>query len=384
MPIPVQMPASTTTDRGPARLALGSLIALVLCLCLVTPAHGAGDPVKSGQFQLQLSDDFKRQLAKRGVSVGPKSFAIGQGTIDPITGGGSITLKGRLRFRGQGEKLVFKELNATLGPAGVLRSGKKRLFGLSGGSVSRQGFGAQIDGVQLRFLRGAARKLKRELGVRGLRAGYAGSVAVSEQPYTVQVNTGTATLAPASGPGSVNSKLTAHCIDPAAGITPLAPATQPGGTGTPYFFPVTGGTISPQGVEGVVQQVGGFQLQNGGAGLPAGCPASSTVTIQQSGLAVDLLTKRVSSRIVISGPGAPFGLNGEFPVEFPYEAINATFTADPVSHTVTSGGTVLELTSLAAYFMNQAFPQPSGSFDPSMEFADGDGFGTASLALQVR
>lgn len=366
-----------------SRALFAATLSALAALWIAAPAQGAGDPVKSGRFALQLSANFKQRLAKRGVSVAPKSFPIGKGAIDPITGSGSFALTGKLRFRRGGEKVVFNDLSVTLGSSGALRSGHKRLFALSGGSASRQGFGARVDAVQLRFVRGAARKVKRGLGVMGLRAGLAGAATVSEQPATVQVLTGTATLAPDTSPGSVSSKLAAHCVDPAA-ISPIAPASQPGGTGTPYFFPVTGGTISPEGAEGVVQQVGGFQLQNGGSGLPAGCSSSTTVTIRQSDLAVDLRTKHVSSLLDLSGPGVPFGLSGSVPVGFPYESINATFTADPVTHTVTSGGTVLMLNSVAAYFMNQAFPQPSGSFDPAMEFSTGDTYGTASLTLQVR
>jgi hypothetical protein len=364
--------------------ALSAALAVLLTLTLAAPAQGAGDPVKSGQLRLQLSDAFKQRLAKRGIGVSPKSFALGGGTVDPIAGTGSLQLRGKLRFRRSGEKAVFRDLGATVGPGGLLRSGRKPLFALSGGVVTREGFGARITGVQIRLLRGATRSLKRSLGVKRLRPGYAGSASVTQQPATVQVLTGTATLAPDTSPGSVNSKLAAHCIDSSAGISPIAPATQPGGAGTPYFFPVSGGTVSPTGIEGVVQQVGGFQLQDGGSGLPAGCPSSPTVTIRQTDLAVDFLTKNISALLDVSGSGVPFGLQGIIPVSFPYDSLNATFTADPVSHTVTSGGTVIRLNSLAAYYLNQAFPQPSGGFDPAMEFAAGDSYGTAGLTLQVR
>ena len=57
--------------------------------------------------------------------------------------------------------------------------------------------------------------------------------------------------------------------------------------------------------------------------------------------------------------------------------------ADPEALAIAANGTVIKLNTTAAYFLNLLFPQPSPG-DPSMEFSDGDVFGTAGLSVQVR
>jgi hypothetical protein len=365
--------------RTLAALAACSLAAL---LNSAPAALGAGDPVASGTFRLQYSDAFKNHLRHSHVSIKGSSFAVRGGSIDPTTGAGSLTLKGKLTFKHGHEKVVFRNLEAKLGPGGVLKSDRTKLFGLSGGSVTRNGFGAEISGVEARFLKSAAKKLRKNLEVRSLRQRSAGTLSVSEQPQTVEIITGTATLTPELGPGSIASKLAAHCIDSNTGVSVIAPGVQPGGPGTTFTFPVTFGTISPSGTAGLIQQVGGIQLANGGAGLPSGCPASSTVTIQLSDLGVDLEQKVVYAHVAINGPGSPFG-NLDTGVSFPIDVSETLINADPAGLAVAANGTVIQLNYAAAYMLNQFFPQPAPA-DPSLEFSIGDVFGTAGLTVQVR
>lgn len=373
--------------REAAQPRCRTLAALVACslvaLLVAAPAAlGAGDPVASGTFRLQYSDAFKNHLRHSHVSIKGSSFAVRGGSIDPITGAGSLTLKGKLTFKHRHEKVVFRNLEAKLGSGGVLKSDRTKLFGLSGGSVTRDGFGAEISGVEARFLKSAAKKLRKNLEVHSLRQRSAGKLSVSEQPQTVEIITGTATLTPELGPGSIASKLAAHCIDSNTGVSVIAPGTQPGGSGTTFIFPVTFGTISPSGTSGLIQQTGGIQLVNGGPGLPAGCPASTTVTIQLSDLGVDLEQKMVTAHVVINGPGSPFG-NLDAGINFPIDVSETLINADPDSLAVAANGTVIQLNYAAAYMLNWIFPQPSPG-DPSMEFAVGDVFGTAGLTVQVR
>jgi hypothetical protein len=366
-----------------SRLSLATVaLSLVSLLAFAPMAFGAGDPVRTGSFQLKLSQAFKKQLGNHGVAITPKSFAVKSGSIDPTTGTGSLTLKGKLRFKHGQKKVAFGHLNATLGPGGALRAGKTKLFKLHGGSVTRDGFGADIGGVDLNFVKGAAKKLRKALGLKLLRSGDAGAFAVSVQPQTVEVLSGTASVDPAVGPGSVSSKLAAHCVDPNTGLSVIAPGTQPGGPNTTIFFPITFGTISPTGLNGVIQQTGGIQLANGGPGLPAGCPASNNFTMRLSDLSVDLLNKTVSAHVALSGSGSPFG-NLDEQVSFPIDISDAWVNPDPQAFVVTANGTVIKLNSPAAYLLNMVLPQPSPA-DPSMQFADGDALGTAGVTVQVR
>ncbi len=373
--------------RSQARSRVQCLLAtvalsLAALLAFAPAAFGAGDPVRAGSFQLKLSQAFKNQLSRHGVAITPKSFAIKSGSIDPTTGTGSLTLKGKLRFKHAHKRVVYGHLNATLGPGGALRGGRTKLFSLNGGTVTRNGFGADIGGVDLNFLKSSAKKLRKALDLNALRSGDAGSLAVSEQPQTVEVLSGTASVVPALGPGSISSKLAAHCVDPNAGVSVIAPGTQPGGPGTTIFFPVTFGTISPSALDGVIQQAGGIQLANGGPGLPAGCPASSNFTIRLSDLSVDLLSRTVSAHVALSGSGSPFG-NLDAQVSFPIDINDAWVNPDPQAFVVTTNGSVIRLNPSAAYLLNVVLPQPSPG-DPSMQFADGDAFGTAGVTVQVR
>ncbi len=357
-------------------------LSLAALLAFAPTAFGAGDPVRAGSFQLKLSQAFKNQLSRHGVAMTPKSFAIKSGSIDPITGAGSLTLSGKLRFKHDHKRVVYGHLNATLGPGGALRGGKTKLFSLHGGTVTRNGFGAEIRGVDLNFLKSAAKKLHKALDLNALRSGDVGSLAVSVQPQTVEVLSGTASVEPALGPGSISSKLAAHCVDPNTGVSVIAPGTQPGGPNTTIFFPVTFGTISPTGLNGVIQEAGGIQLANGGPGLPSGCPASSNFTIRLSDLSVDLLNRTVSAHVALSGSGSPLG-NLDAQISFPIDVNDAWVNPDPQAFVVTANGTVIRLNQSAAYLLNLVLPQPSPG-DPSMQFADGDAFGTAGVTVQVR
>jgi hypothetical protein len=248
--------------------------------------------------------------------------------------------------------------------------------------VKRNGFGADVSGLNLRFLKSAARKVRRKLELNSLPAGRAGSFSASEQPQTVEVLSGTASVTPASGPGSFFSKLAAHCVNPNTGVSVIAPGTQPGGAGTTNFFPVTSGMISPSGFDGLVQQAGGIQLANGGPGLPSGCPASNNFTIRLNDLSADLRNRFVSAHAALSGSGSLVG-NTVAQISFPIDISDAWLNPDLQALTVTTNGSVIRIDSGTAYFLNLLLPQPS-SGDPSMEFADGDVFGTAGFTAQVR
>jgi hypothetical protein len=387
------MPASMDTDHArfrrrtrsgvrPHSVVAAIALSLAASLALAPAAFGAGDPVRSASFELKLSSAFKTQLKNHGVAMTPTSFSAKSGAIDPLTGVGSLSLAGSLRFKHGDKKAVFRHLTVTLGPGGVLKGNGTKLFSLSGVSVKRNGFGADVSGLRLHFLKSAAKKLRRKLDLSSLPAGRAGSFTASEQPQTVEVLSGTASVTPALGSGSISSKLAAHCVDPNTGVSVVAPGTQPGGPGTTIFFPVTFGTISPAGLDGVIQQAGGIQLANGGAGLPSGCPASNNFTIGLSDLSVDLLNRNVSAHVALSGSGSPFG-NLDAQISFPIDVSDAWVNPDPQAFVVTANGTVIRLNSAAAYFLNLLLPQPSPG-DPSMQFAEGDAFGTAGVTVQVR
>ena len=287
--------------------ALVAAIAVAVSAALVSApiALGAGDPIASGKFNLKLSGGFKKQLKKNGVSMKPKSFKLGTGSnLDPITGAGRMRL-GKVTFKKGGKKIVFKNLKATLGANGKKGSitgnadGTIKIFSLKGGKVARDGFGAGLKGVKVKFVKGAARKINNKLELNSLKAGKAGSLSVSEQPKTVEVTSGFvfvdvplaylpadgSTVLPGAGaePNAVAAKQPSHCMSPLSGVV-IIPGDDPsnparlatasafdpviGGPGAGnaarFRFPVVGGTVGPDGKAGSLQLNGGIRLRSGG------------------------------------------------------------------------------------------------------------------------
>ncbi len=369
---------------------------LVVMLATAAPAHAAGDPIANGTFQLQVGGSVKKQLKKAHATVSSSSLTIQQGSVDPTSGQGELTLAGQVRFKRGHKKMSFGRLTATLGPNGALLSNKQPLFSLSGGSVTRNGFGADLGGVKLKLRKPAARKIKRKLGLRSLHAGSAGSVSVSEQPQTVQLTGGTAVVNayPNTVPGSVAAKLSFHCVDSIAGVTVRAPATQPGGLLTPYHFPITGGTISPSGDDGLIQQAGGLTIANthpapSASGFPSGCKTNAPsppplAQLAETDFAFDLLNRTVKSHVLISNhPTQPNGDQGVV-VQANLDSSNLVVNVDPEAHTATATGAVIRINAGTALYLNQVFPQPLANFDASREFAAGDLFATADVSATIR
>jgi hypothetical protein len=383
----------------------GVAICLVVgfALTFVTPALAAQDPVEKGSMKLKLSSGFADALESQGVKMSPTSFSVDTGSIDPIDGTGTLALKERLRFRTQTRKLVFRKVNARLGGDGALKVGGVRMFRLQGGKVERNGFGAQVKGVRARLTSKGARKLRRRLGLRGLRRMRAGRITVSEQPHTVEVTGGTVKLVPdprvIPGSGTLASKLQSHCINFISGNTRIAPAVKvendPDPTAPYYVFPVSGGTIGAAADAGSVELSGGLRLLNNNSSSPssahcgdmAPAPRPPLAQLDQTELAYKFGARAIASRVVVTQTGtAPVPNAGDQGVGFgaDFSLSSATVSADPSAHTITVKNIVIRQTKGAALTLNQFFPQPVGHLDGAQEFNGGDLFGYANLTVTTR
>jgi hypothetical protein len=280
--------------------------------------------------------------------------------------------------------------------------------------VTRNGFGANVAGIRVRLPRSTARRLNQRLGLHSLHADRVGTISFSEQPRTVAVEDGTATVMPflppvLGGPtNGVAAKIQFHCIDPFVGVGPIAPATL---IGQEFHFPVVGGTIGPKGTDGVVQLSGGVRLANGDVGdatfqQPAGCPnippppgpGISTSYLEQTNLAPNFALLNVQANAFLGGtiPGCwaandPPGC-GVIPgdkgiaIGQSIDMTKATVSADPNANpkTVTISGVVIKNNATSTLVINGLFPNASSPHDASRDFADGDLFGTMNLTLEVR
>jgi hypothetical protein len=288
---------SIARERG---CTIGIVAVLTASVALVSApaAFGAGDPIAGGNFKFKRAGAFKNQLQRNGVRLRPKRFRIRTGSsLDPTTGAGTIRI-GKVKFRKGGKKVVYSNVKVNLGANGAkggIRSSQGKIFKISGGTLTRQGFGVALNGVKAKFTARAAKRINRKLDLGSLHRGRAGTVFLDEQPKTVQVLGGTAFVdiptgylppsgfVPGSGqdPNTVPAKQPSHCISPVNGVEAIAPAELgstlhpnpnvplPAGVSARFKFPVTGGTVAPAGNDGVIQLAGGARLQSGRGFLPS-------------------------------------------------------------------------------------------------------------------
>ena len=436
---------AVTSNVGNRGRALGVVIALAMVGALLSAqtAFGAGDPVASGTFAFKYSGGFKHQLKSNGVKLKPKKLKIktAGSSLDPITGAGTLKL-GKITFKKGNNKVVYNSAKATLGAnggKGNVKGSSGKLFSLKGGKVTRSGFGAKVSGVKVKLLKGAAKKINKALGLHSLHPGSAGKLTVAEQPQTVAITSGFAyvdipisylpasVLLPGSGadPNTVAAKQPAHCIGPADGVVPIAPAhvattlaadpevgPLPTGIAARFKFPVTGGTISPAGTDGVPQLSGGVRILSGYTGLdngvfgadPVSCndetpgPASLSV-VDNINLAPNLGLLNVQATSVLGGlnPGCTFTGGGPANCGAPLGgpgnkgvAIGQTIdtsgglqaTADPTAKTVKVVGGLIKNTDAASLVLNGMFPNASGN--AASNFVSGDKFGISTLQVNTR
>lgn len=380
--------------RGKARscvarsrpLAVVVVLSLAAALAFAPAAYANGDPLAGGSFSLKLSAGLKHQLKKSRVSLKPDAFAVKDGTIDPIAGTGSLTL-GNLRFKHGSKHVTYKEVTATLGPGGALTANGVTLFSLTGGKVARNSFGATITGVRATLLKRAAQKLNRKLDVRSLHKGEVGTAEVVSEPKTVEVTGGAAAVTGFSilYPGSVAQKAGPHCINALSGITPIAPATSNGAippTPPTFTLPVTGGTISPDGSDGVVNLAGGYRIANK-KNQQSGCSsATGSLQVDQTDFTIDFQHSAAKAHVVISGRTSP--PTGDQGVVFSsiLDSSDVTVSADPAGHTVTITGGVIKLNGGAALYLNQVFQQPTYLW--ANELMAGDPLATVRLTVNTR
>jgi hypothetical protein len=194
-----------------------------------------------------------------------------------------------------------------------------------------------------------------------------------------------------------------HCVSPltggttgTVGITPIAPATA---TAAPSFvFPISGGSISPDGTSGAANSAGGIQITTNilNDNVPTAGSGCNTINhgtptvLKQSDLVLDLSTKQIQAHIVISGTESA-ALDGDKGVAFIGTIAPGAVTTNPTTRTVSFTDAPAAFNATSALVLNGAFPCDANSgVDPTTgctgpnAFVAGDPIGTVSFTGQTQ
>jgi hypothetical protein len=368
---------------------VATLAALGLWLAAPGAALAAPDQLKGGSVQIQLQNGRGLKLSPRGLSL-----PIMGGAIDPIDGSGTVEVRGAFRAkRGKGKaKVKVRELTFGANGGGgsiAVKVGKRKVgrFGLlSGGTVTRDGWGAQIAGVTAKLGSKGAKALDAAFSPRKGKAAAArvkggqtlGTVSVTTDPRTVEVLPGGELVFSADN-GFVN-KLMAHCVFGLlpGGVEAIPPATQ-SLTLTDFTFPVTGGSISPDFSAGRVTSAGGQTIaKNFDLGIPFSCdegPAAGTKVVQTEFEAQFDIQALASATVLPEGPVGIASL-GTFDL-----GAATTKSADLNTKQIRITDAPVHLDGFTAFILNQVFPNEST--DASNDFGGGDLVGTLSLSVKT-
>jgi hypothetical protein len=388
------------------RTAVGATLttlALLAGLLASSAALAAPDPLAPSSSVVLKLKNFG------GIKVKPKTLnlAITRGDLDPTTGAGTIETTGSFRAKrgrhgGPGGKTKVKITALVLGANGGAgridaKVGKRKTKGfgkLSGGTLTRQGFGAKLDGVSAKLGSKGAKALSRALSpasakkasaaAGGIKAGKSlGSITVNAVPQTVTVLPGGTLEFEATT--AFGLKLGAHCVIALVpgGVEAIPPGFWSGLSGTPFIFPVTGGSIAPDFSAGRVLSAGGQRLTKNfdqdppGALDCTGPPALGTsMTLTEWEPQFEI--KALAALTVV--PAGSIGIGGQG--TFDLNAPGATTSVNPSTREVTITDAPVLMDSLAASVLNTVFPNATGS--AANDFKGGDLLGHLSLHVTTQ
>jgi hypothetical protein len=337
------------TDASQPRMARGTKLsagilatALFALLAFAPFASAATDPVASGSTTVTLNSGFVKSLKKAGVKVlkispaklkGSKAtFSVTGGEMDPLTGAGSLTLAGGLKFKAGKKSATVKGLVLSTAKKSLTAKvgGKKmKLASVAGYTFTRNGFGTNVSIKKLKLTGSAAKQLNKKLGYTSKPKPFTGNRLMGaakgeEQPSTVTVLPGgnvnfTANLELLKKLNEVEVK-----VENIGGTTGVAPL---------FAFPISGGTIAPTATAGVVQTSGGLlQKQK----LQTGATTFLETEITLGNFYVDLSAKTISVEVVAKSNASPslnLGALGRSSIA-DLSLTGATVAADPATRTV--------------------------------------------------
>lgn len=258
-----------------ARLRLLCLGA-ICCLALapVGVASGAYEEVGSGATKVTLDKSFLALLKSKGVRLsaqGPATLSgrvlrlpVSGGKVDPTTGEGTVEHEGALVLRAGSRRIPirFLQLKTTRRHApfaAKVGGGQLKLASATGVAFSRRGFAGKVKVSGLRMSQQVATRLEKKLRLRGAfpEAQPIGSAVTVADPATIFLQ-GRGAVALSLDPAIVE-KLKSLFV----AINPIFPAEH---VGTPFSFPILGGSIAPDAGSGTVEADGSIELLQLGGG----------------------------------------------------------------------------------------------------------------------
>jgi hypothetical protein len=408
--------------------AVAVVAALAAMLALAPLASAASDPVASGTTTVKLNKGFVKKLKNSGVKVLKMSPAgvkgstvtlpVSGGSLDPVTGLGSVEHSGGIKFKAGKKSAAVNTLllDTTSGSLNAKVAGKSMKFAsVKGFTVIRNGFGANISISSLKLTGKAAKQLNKKLGFTGQKKSKGkskakghkraaaskvvqppfkgnqvlGSSSSETQPKAVAVlPTGEAQLvlsdAALAKLKNVGPEVSGtHPFE--VKLAPVAPTKVVSLSPVTAVFPISGGTVGPTATTGVLQTAGGLQLtQNLEAGGPNG---KGETTLVMGNIWVDLGAKTASVEVTITNPKTPeanLGNLGRASIA-DVNLAGATIVSDPTTRTVSVQNASATLQAVTAETLNSVFITPieKATGQPQTKFAGGDPLGVFSFTAQT-
>lgn len=411
------------SDVTQPRMARGTLLpagilaaALFALLALAPFASAAPAPVAGGTTTVTLNGGFANALKKNGVKllqISPATLKgktvtlpVSGGSVDPVSGQGSVTHSGGIRFKA-GKKsvaLTSLELNTTTASLSA-KVGKKtlRVASVTGFTTTRDGFGVDLKVAKLKLTGKAAKELNKALAAPIKKKGKKGKASTSKkkkatakakpifkanqvlggsisttQPSSLAVlPTGNATLTTALPTVTKLAKVGVK-IDTVAPTTVAAEGPPPA-----YSFPIGGESIAPTATAGIVKTSGGLKLNQ------VFVPGEVETTMTLGNIWVDLGAKTATVEVVVESKGISDKLNlgtlGRSSIA-DVSLTGATVTADPATRTVSVQNASATLQAVTAEVLNSVFVEgyEGVTKDTGKEkFVAGDPLGTFSFTAQT-
>jgi hypothetical protein len=342
--------------RG-TKLSAGILATALFALLAFAPfASAATDPVASGSTTVTLNSGFVKSLKKAGVKIlkispaklkGSKAtFSVTGGEMDPLTGAGSLTLAGGLKFKAGKKTASVKGLVLSTAKKSLTAKvgGKKmKLASVAGYTFTRNGFGENVTIKKLKLTGSAAKQLNKKLGYTSKPKPFTankllGAAKGEEQPSTVTILPG----------GNVNFagnlELLKKLNEVGVKVENIGSTT---GTAPLWAFPISGGSIAPTATAGVVQTSGGLLTKQV---LPTSATTALETEITLGNFYVDLSAKTISVEVVAKSNASPalnLGALGRSSIA-DLTLTGATVATDPATRTVSVTGAAASVQPVAA------------------------------------